>query len=50
MRKNLHDKILKGKPKEQHLNTIPNSYFYNFCLKPQTFLGALLPNLRRKGL
>ena len=26
MRKNLHSKILKGKPKEQYLNTILKSY------------------------
>ena len=25
MRKNSHSKILKGKPKEQHLNTVPKS-------------------------
>ena len=25
MRKNPHDKILKGKPKEQHLSTVPKS-------------------------
>ena len=43
MRKNLHDKILKGKPKEQCLNTIPNSCFYNFYLKPQNFLGRPAP-------
>ena len=28
MRKNLHDKILKGEPKEQHLNTVPKSCSY----------------------
>ena len=28
MRKNLHDRILKGEPKEQHLSTVPKS-----CLK-----------------
>ena len=25
MKKNPHDKILKGKPKKQHLSTIPKS-------------------------
>ena len=25
MKKNLHDRILKGEPKEQHLSTIPKS-------------------------
>ena len=25
MRKNPHDRILKGEPKEQHLNTVPKS-------------------------
>ena len=25
MKKNSHSKILKGKPKEQHLNTVPKS-------------------------
>ena len=29
MRKNSHDKILKGKPKEQHLSTIPKSCSFN---------------------
>ena len=26
MRKNSHGKILREKPKEQHLNTVPKSY------------------------
>ena len=26
MRKNLHDRILKEEPKEQHLSTVPKSY------------------------
>ena len=43
MRKDLYDRILKGKLKEQHLNTIPNSCFYNFYLKSQTFLGRPAP-------
>ena len=28
MRKNLHDKILRGEPKEQHLNTVSKSCPY----------------------
>ena len=28
MRKNLHGKILKEEPKEQHLSTIPKSYSF----------------------
>ena len=34
MRKNPHDKILRGKSKEQHLSTIPKSCpFINIPLK-----------------
>ena len=28
MRKNLHNKILKKKSKEQHLSIVPKSYLY----------------------
>ena len=33
MRKNLHDRILKEEPKEQHLSTVPKSCsnIYTFC-------------------
>ena len=34
MRKNPHDRILKRKPKKQHLNTVPKSYHLSY-------LGAL---------
>ena len=34
MRKNPHGRILKRKPKKQHINTVPNSY-------PLSYLGAL---------
>ena len=36
MKKNLHDRILKGEPNEQHLSTIPKSCF--FFTKPQNQL------------
>ena len=32
MRKNLYGKILKGKPKEQHLSTVYKSYSYVFMI------------------
>ena len=44
MRKNLHDKILKGEPNEQHLSTIPKSFF--FFTNPQ----KQLPKKKKKGL
>ena len=28
MRKNPYNRILKGKPKEQYLSTVPKSYFF----------------------
>ena len=32
MRKNLHDRILKGEPNEQHRSIVPKSYSYQLYL------------------
>jgi len=43
MRKNLHGKILKEEPKEQHLSIVPKSYSYRNVSLGQALLP--LPNL-----
>ena len=47
MRKNLYDRILKGKSKEQHLNTVLKScpHIYIYIYRIQVTLSVILNNV-----
>ena len=40
MRKNPHDRILKRKPKEQYLSTVPKSCSIKFMVGPTIHVGG----------
>ena len=48
MRKNLHGKILRGKPKEQHQNTMP-SLALNFLRKNPLPFKSFYFNSKKKN-